>query len=79
MQAALHTIVKVQPGGRIEVADAQLPIGQSVEVIVLLPAPHMMPRRSIMEILAEAPGHLAFQTAQEVDMYLREERDAWER
>lgn len=79
MQAALHTTVKVQPGGKIEVADSQLPIGQSVEVIVLLPAQHMEQRRSIVEVLAEAPGHLAFHTAQDVDTYLREERDAWER
>ena len=79
MQAALHTTVKVQPGGKIEVTDSQLPIGQSVEVIVLLPAQQTEPRRSIMEILAEAPGHLVFHTAQEVDTYLRQERDAWER
>ncbi len=34
---------------------------------------------SIVEVLAEAPGHLAFQNAEEVDAYLREEREAWER
>jgi len=31
------------------------------------------------DILAEAPGHLEFQTADEVDAYLQEERDAWDR
>ncbi|HEX6292417.1 MAG TPA: hypothetical protein VFZ66_24740 [Herpetosiphonaceae bacterium] len=79
MQHALRMTTLVQPGGKIEVTDAQLPAGQSVEVIVLLPEPSAMPRRSILEVLAEAPGHLAFQTADEVDAYLRAERDAWER
>ena len=78
MQAALRMTALVQPGGKIEVTDTQLPAGQAVEVIVLLPSPPSMPRRSILEVLAEAPGHLAFQTADEVDAYLREERDAWE-
>ncbi len=36
-------------------------------------------RRSVVDILAEAPGHLAFQTAEEVDAYLQEERYGWER
>ncbi|HSH81339.1 MAG TPA: hypothetical protein VLA19_22650 [Herpetosiphonaceae bacterium] len=69
----------VQPGGKIEVTDTDLPEGQSVEVIVLLPSPSAVPRRSILDVLAEAPGHLVFQTADEVDAFLREERDAWER
>src|SRR5579859_2040099 len=79
MQSALRTTAWVQPGGKIEVEDTQLPVGQPVEVIVLLPQPQAAPRRSILDVLAEAPGHLAFQTAEEVDAYLHEERDAWER
>lgn len=79
MQSAIRMTTLVQPGGKIEVTDTQLPAGQSVEVIVLLPSPSAIPRRSILEVLADAPGHLAFQTADEVDAYLREERDAWER
>lgn len=79
MQAALRLTALVQAGGKIEVVDAQLPAGQAVEVIVLLPSPAPLLRRSIGEVLAEAPGHLAFQTADEVDAYLREERDAWDR
>lgn len=79
MQSALRMTALVQPGGKIEVTDTQLPAGQAVEVIVLLPLLPAVPRRSIIDILAEAPGHLAFQTADEVDAYLREEHDAWER
>jgi hypothetical protein len=79
MQAALRLITEVQPGGKIEVIDAQLPDGAPVEVIVLLPSTPAVPRRSILAVLADAPGHLAFQTAEEVDAYLKRERDAWER
>ena len=79
MQAALRMTAQVQAGGKIEVIDAQLPVGASVEVIVLLPQTNPNARRSILDILTEAPGHLAFETAAEVDAYLRAERDAWDR
>ena len=79
MQTALRMTALVQPGGKIELTDQELPEGQSVEVIVLLPSTSDGSRRSILDVLADAPGHLAFQTADEVDSYLREKRDAWER
>lgn len=79
MQSALRLITEVQPGGKIEITDAQLPVGAPIEVIVLLPPAPAEPRRSILAVLADAPGHLAFQTAEDVDAYLRSERDAWER
>ncbi|HLK55257.1 MAG TPA: hypothetical protein VKU00_01755 [Chthonomonadaceae bacterium] len=79
MQAALRLTTWVHPGGKIEITDAQLPSGKEVDVIVLFPNAEALPRRSIVDILAEAPGHLAFQTAEEVGAYIREERDAWER
>ena len=79
MQTSLRMTTWVQAGGKIEITDAQLPVGTAVDVIVLFPQPADTPRRSIVDVLAEAPGHLAFQTAEEVDAYLCEERDAWER
>ncbi len=39
--------------------------------------PKFINRKSVVDVLAEAPGHLAFQTAEEVDAYISEERDAW--
>jgi hypothetical protein len=77
MQAALRLTTLVQPGGKIEITDSQLPDGQAVDVILLFPQQADASRRSVVEVLAEAPGHLAFQNAEEVDTYLREERDAW--
>ena len=35
-------------------------------------------KRHALEILDEMPGHQAFQTAEEVDRYVREERESWE-
>lgn len=35
-------------------------------------------KRHALDILAEMPGHQAFQTAEEVDRYVREERESWE-
>lgn len=79
MQTALRLTSMVQPGGRIEVSSPQLPAGKSVEIIVLLSQETNFVRRSVADILAEAPGHLVFQTAEEVDAFIAEERDAWER
>ncbi|WP_028458657.1 hypothetical protein [Chloroflexus sp. Y-396-1] len=79
MQATIRLTAQVQPGGKIEIVDAQLPVGIAVEVIVVLPYAPARPSRSLIAVLADAPGHLAFQTAEDVDSYLHGERDAWER
>lgn len=36
-------------------------------------------RRSVVDILAEAPGHRLFETGKEVDDYIKEERASWDR
>lgn len=79
MQTAIKLTTTVQQGGKIEVADAQLPAGKEVEIIVLFPPATDGPPRSVVDVLADAPGQLAFRSAEEVDAYLREERDAWDR
>lgn len=79
MQAALRVTTTVHEGGRIEVVDPQLPPGEAVDVIVLFPEAPAVPRQSILDVLAEAPGQLLFHTPEDVDAYLREERAAWER
>jgi hypothetical protein len=79
MQSALRLTTWVKPGGKIEVSDSQLPAGEAVDLIVLLPQGGGAVRRSVVDVLAETPGHLAFETAEQVDAYLREERGAWER
>lgn len=79
MQSAIHLITTILPGGRIEIASPELAAGQRVEVIVLLPQADASARRSALDVLAEAPGHRVFETAEEVDAHVREERDSWDR
>jgi hypothetical protein len=79
MKHALHVKTNVLPGGKIEVTDQALPDGEEVEVIVLLPEPETAVRRSAVNILAEAPGHRQFKTKTDVDIYLQQEREAWDR
>ena len=77
MQKALHIRTTVQPGGRVEVASPELEVGQSVDVVVTRSS--SIERRSVVDILAEAPGHRLFKTGKEVDDYIKEERASWDR
>ena len=77
MQKTLHIRTNVLPGGRVEVASPELEAGQSVDVVVTRSS--STERRSVVDILAEAPGHLVFKTAAEVKAYLAEEKEAWGR
>ena len=77
MQKALHIRTTVQPGGRVEVASPELEAGQSVDVVVTRSS--STKRRSVVDILAEAPGHRLFKTGKEVDDYIKEERASWDR
>ena len=77
MQKALHIRTTVQPGGKVEFASPELEAGQSVDVVVTRSS--SIERRSVIDILAEAPGHRLFKTGKEVDDYIREERASWDR
>ena len=77
MQEALRIRTRVQPGGKVEIVDQNLPVGEDVDVVVS-PAPAKV-RRSAVDILNEAPGGLIFKTAEDVAAYLREEKEAWDR
>ena len=75
MQEALHIRVTVQPGGRIEIVDVYLQVGQEVDVVVSPASPAK--QRSAVDALSDAPGHLLFKTAEDVAAYLREEKKSW--
>ncbi len=77
MTRAIKARTTVQPGGRIQIASSELNPGATVEVIVL--QGDETPSPSIDEILADYPGGRLFKTADEVDAYIRAERDAWDR
>ncbi len=73
----IHQRVTVQAGGKVEFDCPELEPGETVEVVVLRSPAEA--RRSVVDILAEAPGNRLFQTAAEVDAYIQEERMSWER
>ena len=76
MRKALQLKTTVLPGGKIEIVNQSLPVGESVDVVVTQ-SPESA-GRSALDILAEAPGHLLFKSAEEVASYLKEERDSWD-
>ena len=77
MQKALHIRTKVLPGGKVEFASPELEAGESVDVVVTRSS--STERRSVVDILAEAPGGLVFKTAEDVAAYLKEEKESWGR
>ena len=91
MQQVLHEQVTVQPGGKVELVCPELKAGDIVDVVVsMAPAPartpawqpdgeRSRPRRSVLDILNDGPSERLFKTAAEVDEYIREERDSWDR
>lgn len=79
MPQALHVTTEILPGGRIEIASAELHAGESVDVFIVRRELAGAPRRSALDILAEAPGQRLFAHAAQVDAYLQRERDSWDR
>lgn len=91
MQQVLQRQVTVQAGGKVELFCPELKAGDIVDVVV---SPVLDPgrspaeqagdenprrRRSVLEILNDGPSERLFKTADEVDEYIREERDSWGR
>ena len=77
MTRAVKATAIVQQDGVVQINCPELNPGASVEVIVLHGSEPQRP--SIDEILAGYSGGRLFQTADQVDGYLRAERDSWGR
>ncbi|WP_193198939.1 hypothetical protein [Nostoc sp. MG11] len=65
----------VKPGGVVEICSPELPAGATVEVIVLLESPLKQSEKPLTSFLGSARG--SFATPEEVDKFIRQERDAW--
>lgn len=80
MATPIQIEATVTPDGKLEIAVPELAPGQRVRVsIEPEEAPQEAPKRRAIDILREAPGHQLFKTAEEVDAYINEERDSWDR
>ena len=78
MGTVIHKRAVVGPDGTIEIRAPELAPGQEVEVTLEVQAEPEVGRH-VSEIIKDLPGHLEFLTAEEVDAYIREERDSWDR
>lgn len=76
MQTALRVTATVLPGNKIEVTAPELREGETVDVFEVNPS---SPRHSALEIIHGLKRHRLFQSPEEVDTYLQEERDSWDR
>ncbi len=77
MHQVLRKQATVQPGGKIEIVDPDLMVGEQVEVVISsLDTPT---HRSAWRIISEGPLARVFESAQEVDECLDEERASWDR
>ncbi len=81
MTTELTLTTTVLPGGKIEIRSPELVPGERVTVIVKVEVPQETEKLTIEEHLARAnyKGGALFKTAKEVDEYIRNERDSWER
>lgn len=68
----------VQQGGRIQLDAPELQAGDWVEVTVEAVNATVEPKITVAELIDSLQGHRSFQTAEEVDAYLREERNSWD-
>jgi len=77
MPLMFQTQTTILPGHRIEVHAPELPEGRPATVLVVVEDP-TPPKRRLSEVLAGYPGGQLFRSAEEVDEYLRKEREAWD-
>jgi hypothetical protein len=83
-RAAMETTLRIEttvlPGNRVEFSAPELPEGAKVEVTVVL-APEASPpaRMSMLQFVKTLPpGPRAFDTWEEYERFLQEEKDSWD-
>jgi len=80
MQSAIRITTRVLPNGKIELQLPPESAGDEVEVFIVLPGKSIVPVLSAIDIINQPREHQnLFKTSEEVDQYLRAERDSWER
>lgn len=75
MTQALKKEVTVLPGGRIELSSPQLKPGTQAEVIIIFSEAEKN-NRPLSSFFKRGSG--LFKSAEDVDTFLRQERDAWD-
>ncbi|PHJ60441.1 hypothetical protein VF14_14835 [Nostoc linckia z18] len=83
MQSALRIETKVLPGNKIEITlpddTLSTSVGQTIEVIVLIPQKTTLEGQSIMHLLEEIHKQRPVgRSVEEINQDLQAERDAWD-
>ena len=68
----------VLPGGKIEISTPELIPGRRATVVITIEDNEAAEQAHVIDIIKILPGHRLYQSAEEIDAYIREERDAWE-
>lgn len=79
MATPIQVEATVTPDGQLHISVPELAPGQRVRVSIEPEESAEEQKRPAIDILREAPGHQLFKTAEEVDAYINEERDSWDR
>ena len=75
MIQAIKERVTVQAGGKIEITHPELLAGTEAEVLIMIEQPLTEPL-PLASFVGKGKG--CFTSAEEVDAFIRAERDAWE-
>ncbi|HXZ03369.1 MAG TPA: hypothetical protein VEH81_00975 [Ktedonobacteraceae bacterium] len=68
----------ILPGGKIEISTPELIPGRRATVVVTIEENEEVEQPHVSDILKTLSGNRLYQNAEEVDAYIREERDTWE-
>ena len=79
MESSVKIETTVLPGNKIEVSSSCLIEGEHVEVTIVPVAQSSKRRRTVMDIIEAAKNKQLFKSADEVDQYIENERNSWER
>lgn len=79
MAIELRMKTKVLPGGKIEISAPELIAGQEATIVVTVEDYKLNGQGHVIDLLKNIAGHQLFSTAEDVDAYIREERESWDR
>ena len=75
----LEVKTRILAGGRIEIEVPELPEEREATVRITVEKDPSPPKRRFLDVLGEYKGGRSFRTAEEVDRFINEERDSWDR
>jgi hypothetical protein len=74
----LEVKTRILPGGDIQIPATGLPEGREATVRIVVDEESPPLKRSFLENLGDYKGGQLFRSVEEVDRYIKEERDSWD-